>query len=814
MKNFLIIAFFIAVQSLSVVEAQNYNTAEIVTVEGKKYILHKVDQGETIFSICKKFKVEQKDLVVANPQLIFGLKQGDILNVPYVLNPEKENQQPEVKQEKVDFIYHVVKKSETVYSIAREYNVDINSIYHFNPEAEGEVLENEIIRIPKNYVQSEVDGLIREDNDFYYHKVQPKENVYSLARRYNVSVGAIFDANPAIEENFEVGSILRIPKNQQGQAGEQLAVKTGEFFLHRVEMGDTFYSYKRRFGVSKEQLIELNPELNDGLLAGLTIKIPAVKIEKVEVIPVNTDDFISHNVTKGETLYSISRQYNVKVLDIKELNPELKVRGLIAGETIYLPKVPEFAVGEVVSEPDIKEVPEVVFEVQEEEEPVCRKEYSLLDDDTFRISMFLPLFFDKNDTFNLVRRSDEEIAFLESKKRTNRKILKTFFRIETDSQRMVSDTILVDSLKVKEVRSLYPPSKPFVDFYEGFLLALDSMQQVGIKVRLNLYDSEFSEQVVDSILMNNDFINTDLIIGPVPVNLQKVVSDFSYKNQIPMVSPLSSNDELLSKNPFYFQVNPTKDYIVRKTSDFIGDEFYDKNFIIMTLGNADELKENNLVNLVRDKFFSSGVYNNLNEIRFTEVDFTRGGNLGYWQVKKILKPNMENVIFIPATENTNEREAMLSRAINSLHVLAEEFDITLVGMSDYPRFASISTEYFHQLKLSYLTPYRIDYSRIAVNNFIKKYRKSFSSEPEEYSYSFRGYDIGLYFIGAYQQFGKNFTECIGGYRNDGLLQSNFNFQKVDARSGFMNHTLYIMKYTSDFDINVISKVTEGRVILK
>ncbi|MGF7138490.1 PBP1 and LysM peptidoglycan-binding domain-containing protein [Roseimarinus sediminis] len=800
--------------------AQNYRTSEIVTVDGEKYLLHEVESGETLFSIGKRYGVEQKELVNANPQLIFGLKQGDTLKVPY-----KPQEQEEPSSEPTHFIYHVVKKSETIYSLSRRYNIPIDNIYFFNPEAESALLENEIIRIPKDYEGEAVDGLLREDNDFYYHKVQEGENAYSLARRYDARVNEIFELNPQIQDQVEIGVIIKIPKFRLLVDESQAAVDGGDFFMHRVETGDTFYSYKRRFNVDREQLIEMNPELNDGLLAGLIIKIPSV--QRVEVVPVNRQDFISHHVLSGETLYSISKKYNVEIIDIRSLNPELKVRGLIAGETLWLPRqnqtiaeteknVDSEVEAQERSTPQAEEAdtifpmkPEVIFEVKEDAKIECFGPGN--ENDTLRIAMFLPLFYSQNINYNLVKRSDEELAELKERSWSDAAIMNQYFQVVIDSLSGLRDTVLIDSMKVREIRSLYPHSAYFVNFLQGFLIGLNDMERKGVKVQLDLFDSEYERTIIDSIVNNSRLHEADLIIGPVDVRLQKTVADFSYKNQIPMISPLAPEDDLLDKNPFYLQVNPSKEYIIRKTADFIGDAYYDKNFIIMTLGSTTQLKEDDLVDLVRKRFFSSGIYKQQEDILFTEVDFTEGGHLGYWQVKKNLIHDRENVIFIPASEDPNEREALLSRAINSLYVLSEEYNITLVGMSDYPGFASINTSYYHRLKLHYLTANYIDYSDSNVNRFIVQYRKHFYSEPNRFS--FRGYDVANFFIGAYHEFGTGFVSCIEHYDGQ-VLQGDFNFQRVEEFGGLMNHTLYIMNYTPDFEVEVVSKVTEGKLILE
>lgn len=813
------VVFLLVLSLHSVAQDKNLKVVETVTVDGKLFLLHEVEQGETLFSICKKYGIEQKELIGANPQLIFGLKQGDKLKILATETLNVAEDKPVTKNEEDQkFIYHVVKKSETIYSISKEYNVPVKNIFRYNPEAENDVLENEIIRIPKFEVKTEEDGLVRQDAEYYYHKVQPQENLYALSRKYDVPVSSILKYNPDVANRFDIGTIVRIPKFKEEP--QQVSVDvTGEYFYHTIETGDTFYSYQRRFGVSRKMLVDLNPELNDGFQIGLRIKIPSTQIEKVEVVPLQPDKFINHIVKQGETLYAISRQYDVKVMDIKKLNPELKTRGLIAGETVYIAKdelnknnvskSEEIVADQLKPEEKKNEspLPEVMFKYEEEKQPECKKTFSVSKNDTFRIAMFLPLYFDKNDSLNVERISDREWQVLDSLKATDPSILKKYFKVVLDSVSMRSDTILIDSLGVKQIRTLYRPSRVAVSFYQGVLIALDSMQRAGARIRLDLYDTEHGVPEINRILNQPDFVNTDLIVGPVDTTLQKNVSSFSAKNRIPMISPFSICQTLLNNNPYYFQTSPSKKYMLRKTADYIADEYYDKNFLVINMSKTNQQSESEMVKMVRDKFFSRKLLNSSSDVKFTQVDFI--GSEGYWQVKNTLRKDVENVVFIPTTDNRSEREALLSRAVNSLNVLAEEYDITLIGVLDYPFFRSIKTEYFHKLKLHFLTPNYIDYNSPDVNSFIRKFRADFNSEPDYYS--FRGYDIISYFVGAYEAFGKNFSDCIGNYENRSL-QCDFNFQKVQKLGGYMNHSLYILNYTPDYLINVVTEVTEGRTL--
>lgn len=723
---------------------------------------------------------------------------------------------------KVDdnFIYHLVKKKETVYSLSKQYNIPIKSIYRYNPEAKQGVLINEILRIPKHPNQKANDGFIKEDNYYFYHQIQAGETLYGIAKRYNVSTNSIIDKNTEIEKSFNIGTEILIPKTGVNKATE-INPNTDQYFIHRVESGDTFYSYKRRFGATQESLILLNPVLKEGLKAGIEIKIPSNNIPKVKTITKTPEQFQKYQVNKGETLYGISKQNNIKIRTIKNVNPELNSRGLIAGEIILLPISQEAKDSLTAIENKTIEQEETV--VEDKTKPIIEFEVTSLipsktlipkEDivpiDTFKITLFLPLFYDKNQEFNLEKTTEEEYLKLDSIRLANTDTVPPSFKVVFDSINNTSDTIFIDTLRIKETRSLISVSKSMLSFFEGFVLAIDSLEKSGQKIELNVIDSEHSKTKIDSIIDSDILLNSDLIVGPVSPVLQGKVSMISSKNQIPMISPLSADNQFLKKNPFYFQVSPSKEYILRKTAEFIADEYYNKNFIVLTLGNEDKLDEIQLVDRVREKFFSTASYKNQNDILFTEVDFTAGESLGYWHLKKVLRKNNENIIFIPTTDDREIREAMLSRAINSLYVLSEEFDITIIGMNDYPRFKSINIEYFHRLNLHYLTSTYIDYTDRNVNNFLQKYRDTFKTEPSEYA--FRGYDIAWFFGNAVNSFGKNFVDYVSGF-NVEQLQDDLNFQRTDELQGFMNYSLNLMNFTKNWEVRPLSKITEGRTVL-
>lgn len=640
---------------------------EIVFINGKKYLTYTISKGETIFSVCKKFDCEQKELSSANPQLANGLKEGSTLNIPF------NSDNKEIKK---------------------------------------------------------------------------------------------------IEEK-----ILKAEKAAQKKATKAQKSSEKGFIIHNVEHGETLYSLKKKYDITDEELLKHNPELSSGLKNGMSLKIPTEK--KTEKKAEKPTVHKKHVVEKGETMYRITTLYNVSVEDIKKLNPNIDGSNLNEGDTLLIPtsngdtdKSSFGAKTQAIT--DVKNENKSSWE----EKP---KKDAYKTGDVFEVTLFLPFNLDINDSLNLEALSSAEFK-------------------RNDSLRKVDPNYTYDFLKAKEQRALYPRSKNFVSFYEGFILALDSFANAGMTIKLNVYDTRNGSFVVDSVIKNTKLSNSDLIVGPIDTKYQKSISSYCYKNQIPFISPLDSDDDFVGSNPFYFQVNPTKDYILRKTADFIGNEFYNKNFIILSLGGYDQLKESRLEDMVRAKFGAKK--SATGSVR--EVDFTAGGKQGYWQIKDDLKKDVENVVFIPAPNNRSEREALLSRAINSLYTLSADYDITLVGMNDYPNMKSINTDYFHRLNLHILSPNFIDFEDADVINFVQKYRDRFSSEPTQYS--FRGYDVATYFAAAYRKFGSNYSEKISNYHPK-TLQSYFDFRRTKELSGYMNKSLYIINYTKDYNTKAISKIS-------
>ncbi|MGQ7871264.1 LysM peptidoglycan-binding domain-containing protein [Sunxiuqinia sp. sy24] len=782
---------------------QLYGQERRIQEDGQTFLIHVVEKGETLFSLSKTYSVDRKELLNANPSLIFGLKTGQELRIPLAESVEKKApqrlDQPQL-EELPSFRSYRVKRKDGLHFIAKNFNLEVEDILKYNPQLEEKGLKKgQILLIPdaedlKRIRESREARRARTEKEVSVpvnkHRVVGDETLYSIAKKYNCSIADLIKANPQVKESLRIGMELTIP---EAKAAEVADVRTSdEFFIHLVESGETFWGLEREYHVTRDVLEKYNPALEQGLQAGLRIKIPvSEELPDIQVSPVNEDAFVKHLVARGETLYSLSNQYNVKITSIKKTNPVLGYRGLMAGETILIPK-------EVEAEPQ----PMLADESQQEEKPVESRseelpaklkpiDYSVqvfvqdrpencMPNDGARfkkydVALLLPLYLQANDTVNRVCLTKEEI------------LQDAGLRSQFENPEELPD----DTFKIRSEKIIYPRSENFVHFYEGVLLAVDSLQRAGMNVQLHVFDTNQKQAVVDSLIRLDVFQEVDLIIGPVFPELQGPVAEFAHQQQIPMVSPLSSSGDFETRNPWYFKINPTKDYLVRETADYIGEEYFNKNLIVLEMGEYKHLPEATLVNLCREKFFASAFLDGDRDVRFHEYNFKKEG---YWGLRRILSKTRENVFIIPSAT-----EAQVSVAVSNINSLAEDFPVTLVGLSNFQRYNSIQSEYFHHTNLHLLSPYFINYHAPVTNRFISSFRRNFSAEPNQFS--FQGYDVAYYFMSALFQYGENFTDCLP-YHHVALNQAEFYFDRVSRYGGFMNRGLYILNYQRNYEISV------------
>ncbi len=243
-----------------------------ILAQDKKFITYKVQAGETIQSISKALSITPYDLLKLNPDVKDNVSQDDILIIP---NREYD---PLVDVSVVDlsgvgdkdiivdeFIYHEVLPKETLYSIIRNFNVTSEDLTINNPFLKNGLRIGQVIKIPLKIDETELKA--KEANTQPY-LVKPKDTKYSIAKKFNISIDYLEELNPKVAESgLQIDDVIIVPI-------ESIATEEDEFLIYEVQKLETMYGITRKFEISEEELLELNPEVKDGVREGMLIKVP------------------------------------------------------------------------------------------------------------------------------------------------------------------------------------------------------------------------------------------------------------------------------------------------------------------------------------------------------------------------------------------------------------------------------------------------------------------------------------------------------------------------------------------------------------
>ena len=403
-----------------------------------------------------------------------------------------------------NFDKHKVENGETMSQIAQKYNVTPYDIYQLNPDAQSGLKPNSVLLIPTKRNVTKINSKV------ITHKVEPKETLFGIEKKYGVSDEDLKKANPDIEKvGLQIGQTLVIPSN----TAPKTTVSTPEKVIyHEVLPKETKYSIAKKYGITIEELEKRNPEiipsLNIGqklVIYGTAPKKSTVTVQKDTVTPIIPKiNYIDYEVKPKETLYGLSKMSGLSQEEFLNLNPVL-ANGVEVGMII---KMPESAL--TSQEAEVKKV---------------YTSLSKNSNDRKKIVLLLP--------FNL--------------------------------SKIESDTINSTTTRLKKDKFL----NMTLDFYSGALMAIDSAKSIGIPVDVSIFDSQETKNSsnISAIHEQNNLESADAIIGPFYQNNVEKTATLLSNTNVAVISPLSK--DVGESLPNLYQSIPTADALKRAIFDYM-----------------------------------------------------------------------------------------------------------------------------------------------------------------------------------------------------------------------------------------------------
>ncbi len=577
---------------------------------------------------------------------------------------------------------------------------------------------------------------------YYIHTVKKGETLYAISKAYNILPKEIAIYNPTVFDGLSIGQRLKIPIVSQEKQNQ------GKFIYHTVSQGETIYYLTKKYNVKEKDIYKHNPESKNGIQTGQVLKIPKPKRNK-DNFKKEDKHFYYHKVAKKETLYSISKKYDVEQQVIIDNNPEITVSGLKYDMLIKIPK-------------------------QKSTTLTATK-------DTIPADSLI------NDTLNIITSGCINQDYLHNPVQYKIALLLPFSK---------DNDIINKEIELKEIKEI--KNKPFLEFYEGFLLAVEKLQQKGLQLKLFVYDTQKDSATITGIIEKEELKSVDLIIGPVRRNLFKIVAGFAKQNNIDIIMPSPAKYNFTNNNPNVFQIIPSFESQLNNAIEFFGNHPA-ASYIIVHNNTKQEL-DFIAKNKPRLEKYLHKKDSNLN-VAINQVSFKQKGVDG---LQAYMIKDTNNVIFIPSADRAYVSDAV-TRIFIKYH---EDYRLTLVGFPVWTKFDNISLEYLHDMEFHTFTHNFVDYKNEKVKQFVKDFRNIYMCEPG-YS-SFLGYDIANYFLNAMMTYGNDFKFCLDSLKTE-LLQSKFIFEKTCPTCGYENTGAFIIKYDEEYNISAVRQDTDKRL---
>lgn len=574
------------------------------------------------------------------------------------------------------YYVHTVKAGETLYSLSKAYGVELESITRHNPSAADGLKVDQTLKIP--VIQTQIVEKKRKKRDFEYHTVAAGETLYSISRLYAVSIDTILSDNDNVDPaHISIGTRLYIRRSEMGQAPEKQAqneweeyknhlnsVTTDGYSYYIVQGGDTLYSLSRRFEIDEQTLRSLN-ELSEGLKAGALIKVPNPKAQRA-----------THAEYKAKrVLQSAPSSTYVTPADVEQQS--YRTDSMMRSHHQFISSVDNVPLNE---------------------------------SDTLKIALLLPM------TRNGVANNN------------------------------------------------------FVDFYRGFMLGLEQVKNNGHQVELTLYDTDVTPEGAASIVENEFGIRQpDMIVGPVYENqLDPVVRYAESVRYLPVISPLAVIDETYI-SPILFKMAPSSKYKYDKVKDLFAE---DRNVTLIYSENIDTEFEREILEQLKGRTYTTHKYEyehpSIIEAREKERQKLREKGvevpdepISPSDMSPLLRQEGENTFVILANNETEVDRILTAIASANISLTAKTRNVapfTVLGNPKWNRYNNIDRSILFQDNVVMLSSYHARRDDERIYEFDRQYIAGFGSLPSLFSY--RGYDAAVIFGNG--MFGDDYREAFSG----------------------------------------------------
>ncbi|MGV6845118.1 MAG: LysM peptidoglycan-binding domain-containing protein, partial [Lutibacter sp.] len=178
------------------------------------------------------------------------------------------------------YVSYTTKRGETIKSIAKKYHLSTKDLLRLNPGVRRKPKANTLIIVPNlsysESVSSVEKNIENQPKDTEFYTVNPKETIFGISKKFGITINDLLQANPGLVYGLKVGMRLKIPENSK-EITAPLAIDSTNFVIHTIKKDDTLFNLSKKYEVAEQEIIDLNPTLENGFQIGMVIKIKPKK---------------------------------------------------------------------------------------------------------------------------------------------------------------------------------------------------------------------------------------------------------------------------------------------------------------------------------------------------------------------------------------------------------------------------------------------------------------------------------------------------------------------------------------------------------
>jgi len=549
-------------------------------------------------------------------------------------------------------------------------------------------------------------------------------------------------------------------------------------YRYTVEKSEGLYRISKKFDVSQEDIIKLNPTIqSEGLKYGQKIYIP---VSNRHVEPIDTVTYIYHVIQPKETLYSLSRKYGVSAKQIEQLNPDL-VPNLPYGQTLRIPRTQRQVKAEITKPVAVLENDKqpVVRHIEQEPKDTAKVDtVRIIPKDTISAKPSVDTIAVKttHDTIQVERADTMLVSNADSLAQSQPVADSThvlpiiplgdgfptdFLNLQDSNEQIPMRVAYLLPLMLDATKRDANIDR-FLEFYEGSLLAINDLQRQGLRLETYVFDIEKNDISLMAVLQRPELKNMDAIIGPAyPAQVQQVAR-FAKQERIPMIVPFTANVQGLDTNQYILRFNLSLQKEAEIMAQYIADNKHDLNVVFV-----DSEQDNNAES-------SQLLIEQLKAHKIPLQNVKIGG------LKGALKKNKENLLIFKSS-----RRQDLQPYMDELISLTWDFRLSLVGLYNWGK-----TEM--PLKMYYVSVFDAnDVLKTDIYNEEFNHYYNYQLSNTRPRYDMLGYDITVFTFRLLfenqveNEQNKSLQDIVPAIQYHGI-QSDIQFLPTHGSGGFVN----------------------------